>query len=340
MAFITDKQTMDDLGIFDKPGVEGIYSLFNLTRTPGGAALLEEMFQYPLSDVAAINERIWIIQRLAEKKIIFPFNPEHFGLIEHYLSHTDERTRLSPADRSVAKKLLNMIHADADYQLFQKGVVALKDILSGLSDFIQKGTLDDLFIPGKNELIAALDNPDLIQIIESRKSSLGYSEIAFFDGLLRFKHRGMLRQVLHFIYLLDVYIAIAGVATTRNFCFPKIVAGSKFLLQARGLYHPQVKNAVANAINATTDQNIIFLTGANMAGKSTLMKSIGVGIYLAHLGFPLPADSFEFAVMDGLFTTINLPDNLGTGTSHFYAEVVRIKKVAKHIAASKKLVII
>lgn len=77
-----------------------------------------------------------------------------------------------------------------------------------------------------------------------------------------------------------------------------------------------------------------------MAGKSTFMKSLGIAIFLAHMGFPVPAKSLAFPVMDGLFSTINLPDNLSMGYSHFYAEVLRVKKVAEQLALSKKLFVI
>jgi DNA mismatch repair ATPase MutS len=58
------------------------------------------------------------------------------------------------------------------------------------------------------------------------------------------------------------------------------------------------------------------------------------------MGFPVPAASMEFSVQNGLFTTINLPDNINMGYSHFYAEVIRVKKVAESINRSKNLIVI
>ncbi len=77
-----------------------------------------------------------------------------------------------------------------------------------------------------------------------------------------------------------------------------------------------------------------------MAGKSTFMKTLGVTIFLAHMGFPVPAKQMSFSVQQGLFTTINLADNLNMGYSHFYAEVLRLKKVAEQAGRTQKLVII
>ncbi|MBK6527650.1 MAG: hypothetical protein IPG07_20145 [Crocinitomicaceae bacterium] len=72
---------------------------------------------------------------------------------------------------------------------------------------------------------------------------------------------------------------------------------------------------------------MIFLTGANMAGKSTLLKSLGLSIYLAHIGFPVPAKKFQTTLYNGIITTINLPDNINKGYSHFYHEVIRKRKL-------------
>lgn len=77
-----------------------------------------------------------------------------------------------------------------------------------------------------------------------------------------------------------------------------------------------------------------------MAGKSTFMKTFGIAVFLAHVGFPVPAASMRFSVRDGLFTTINLPDNLNRGYSHFYAEVRRLKRVAQSVNRWPRLVVI
>ncbi|MEH3114876.1 MutS-related protein [Pedobacter terrae] len=74
-----------------------------------------------------------------------------------------------------------------------------------------------------------------------------------------------------------------------------------------------------------------------MAGKSTFLKSVGISIYLAHLGFPVPAANMETGIWQGLISTINLPDNLNQGYSHFYNEVLRVKQVAEKIKVSKNI---
>ncbi len=59
-------------------------------------------------------------------------------------------------------------------------------------------------------------------------------------------------------------------------------------------------------------------------------------MYLAHMGFPVAATSFEFSVREGMYSSINVADNIGLGYSHFYAEVVRVKQAADAAAAAEK----
>jgi DNA mismatch repair ATPase MutS len=70
------------------------------------------------------------------------------------------------------------------------------------------------------------------------------------------------------------------------------------------------------------------------------MKSVGIAVYLAHMGFPVAAEQMEFSVKKGLFSSINVPDNLEHGYSHFYAEVLRVKKVAETVDAGNDLIVL
>jgi len=172
------------------------------------------------------------------------------------------------------------------------------------------------------------------------KSKLSYSQVTDFDVVLRFRNRELIKKLLHYIYQLDVYISVGKTAIEQNFVFPIALPATSHLLAAEAIYHPMMKSAIPNSVKLIPEGNVIFLTGANMAGKSTFMKSLGSALYLAHMGFPVAAKSMEFSVLDGIYTTINLPDNLGMGTSHFYAEVLRIKKIAKELSIGKKLFVI
>ncbi|OKS88766.1 MutS-related protein [Mucilaginibacter polytrichastri] len=345
MLFTTDKQTQDDLNIFGKQGTGSILSLFNRTSTLNGAQILEEMFNYPLSDAEAINKRNEAIRYLKVAQVVFPFNSELFDRAQQYLANTDERSKLSAVKPSLEKKLTSLIADDADHKQIISGITALVEIVRVL-DSLLKNNLLQAGSPFRSDPetinVGALltEKPTSLLLQDEPKNKFSREKLATYDMLLRFRHRETIQQILRYIYQLDVYITVAKVAAERNYIFPKALPKEEHVIKLQGLYHPHLKKAVPNTIHITPNSNIVFLTGANMAGKSTFMKSLGIAMYLAHMGFPVAAKMMEFSVLDGIYTTINLPDNLGIGASHFYAEVLRIKKVAKELNAGRNIFVI
>jgi DNA mismatch repair protein MutS len=340
MLFTTDKQTLEDLNIFGKHGGDSIYNIFNRCSTRGGAAVLEELFRYPLADHEAINKRSGIIQSFAALGTGFPFKSADFDAVEPYLANTDERSKLTGQENSVARKLTNMVAMDSDTQQIYKGVESLVHLMQQAQEWMGQQGANEFYREEKEEIRTILNNPAFAAIHQS-KGKLSHTQIAELDVVLRFRHRALIEKLLRLIFNLDAYLSIAKVANERNFVFPKALPGNQSqLLTIEGVYHPQVKNAVPNNLHVTTDSNVIFLTGANMAGKSTFMKSLSIAMFLAHVGFPVAARKMEFAVLDGVYTTINLPDNLGMGASHFYAEVLRVKKMAEELRLQKNLFIV
>lgn len=345
MLFATDKQTQEDLNIYARQGKDSILSLFNRTSTINGSKLLEELFRYPLSDAAAINMRSAKISYLQNLKTSFPFRAELFDRAEQYLANKDERTQI-PAERpTLEKKLTSLVSSNADYNQITSGIGSLIEIMQRLNHLLT----DTLLLAGSpfisdeetGNINNVLNSEPFKQLLaENPKSKLVHQKLALYDNMLRFRHQETVQQVLRYIYQLDVYLTVARVAAERNFVFPKALPREAHVIKIIGFYHPQLKNAVPNTLNISADSNVVFLTGANMAGKSTFMKSLGIAMYLAHMGFPVAANGMEFSVLDGIYTTINLPDNLGIGASHFYAEVLRIKKIAKELSSGANIFVI
>jgi DNA mismatch repair protein MutS len=343
MLFTTDKQTLDDLNIFGKHGGGGIYHLFNRTATRGGAAVLEDMFRHPLSDDMAINRRSGILQFFAEAGLTLPFTGADFDAIEPYLANTDERTKLTATDPGITRRLGNLVAMDGDTAMIYKGVQTLAALLQNMKVFVDALplTAGHPYEQEGTAMQAILSEPEIATVTEApAKGKLPHASLAAYDALFRFRHRGTIQRLLNYIYQLDIYMSVANVGKALGFSFPVALPAGKHLVEINGVYHPQVKNAVPNNIRLTPEGNVIFLTGANMAGKSTFMKSLSIALFLAHMGFPVPAAQMKFTVLDGIYTTINLPDNLGMGASHFYAEVLRVKKMAHELSQGKKLFIV
>jgi DNA mismatch repair protein MutS len=343
MSFKTDPQTLSDLKIFGKPGEPSIFDLYNHTRTRKGAEILEEMFQFPLSDQEAINQRSGIIAYFTKVKATFPFRTEWFDQIEFYLSMADDRTRLSIQERTLSKRLRSLIVEDVDYAGIHNGILGIIAVVTTLDSFIKDlpAEQQSSYYEKKQEIILLLRDPAFIALYkEENTHKLPYQKVVYYDNKLRFGAAKAIKMLLGHIYDLDVYLSVAKVALENNFTFPSAMEGSLHKVSLEGVYHPQVKNAIPNTIVISEQGNIVFLTGANMAGKSTFMKSLGIAMFIAHVGFPVAARKMEFSVMDGIYTTINLTDDLSIGSSHFYSEVLRVKKMAKEVGLNKNLFII
>jgi DNA mismatch repair ATPase MutS len=112
------------------------------------------------------------------------------------------------------------------------------------------------------------------------------------------------------------------------------------LFQAEGLHHVLLEHPVSYDLTLDPSQNFLFLTGANMAGKSTLIKALGSGVFLAHIGMGVPARSMRLTVFDGLLTNINVADNITKGESYFFNEVQRIKHTIQKINNGKKWLVL
>lgn len=344
MSFNTDKQTLDDLNIFGRPGSDSVFNLYNNTHTRGGANILEKMFLFPLSDMDSVNERSRILKYFNSIKVKFPFETEQLDSAEIYLNMKDQRTKLSHGDNNLARKFGNLLSAEGDYKLIYNGIIAIIAIFQSFHVFVSTIKTSASQSPYQKELegiMALLTDQDLQILLKNKyNGKLPHATTVEYDDLIRFRFPDKIKRLLSAIYHLDVYISIAEIALKRGYIFPQALSSDEHAVRITGVYHPLVKNAIANNIHITPESNIIFLTGANMAGKSTFMKSLGIALYLAHMGFPVAASHMEFSIRDGIYTTINLPDDLSSGNSHFYAEVLRVKKVARELSQSKNLFII
>lgn len=327
----TDEQTLDDLGIFGRQQGEGIFDVYNHTHSRGGERLLREWFRAPLADRDEISRRLNIIEQFAARKTHFPVSGSVLDGIEKYLSRAQSDSQEGQRKTTFNEK------ETAD------GVGAIIELLQ-----VMKRFTDDVGAPGpgaysteRKELIHLLSVPTLAPALNDElKTKRSFSAVTAYDQLFKNTVPQQLEQLLEYVYRLDVYLSVGQLATSKGYVYPRVLAPGTGTLVLNGVVHPALKNAVGNDVAMRPGHNLIFLTGANMAGKSTLLRSVSVAFYLAHMGFPLAAKAMEFSVMDGMYTTVNLPDNLGIGASHFYMEVLRAKKVALELSKKKSLFVI
>lgn len=343
MKFVIDKQTLEDLNILGRFKNNSIYNVFNRTVTRGGGLVLERMFMNPLTNYREINERKDIFEFFGRYSFVLPVSKEEFEAAEYYLQNNDSKSFLISFAHNLRRKALSLIANDEEYKLLESGLNTSIDVLRELHGFILRiadASKSSVFNDYAEKARSIVENKGLKWIFADEKpDSLAFLNFAVYDHRLRYTLSELISELLKIIHEIDVYITVANIGSERKFSYAVAVESDFSQIEINGVFHPCVKNAVANDISLDLNSNVLFLTGANMAGKSTLMKSFGVAIYLAHMGFPVAAKSMKFNVQEGIYTSINVPDDLNMGYSHFYAEVVRVKKIANEVSSGKKLII-
>lgn len=343
MNFETDKQTLEDLNILGRYKTGSIFNMYDGIVTRGGERILENMFSNPLTDVKDINDRSSIFAFFKDQAFVFPFSHEEFDSVDQYISKGGGINPIMNVLDIVKLKAMKVVTNSVDYDLLNQRVALTIDFIRRSNVFFI-----DMFKQVGNHSFRSevergktlLEDEELSVLIEKNEQNLSLIDLLKFDHTMRIKKSKKLSELLKILSLIDVYIVVGTISRTKNLYCAKAYQDSETLFEVKNLRHPRIENAVGNDFIISKDKNLFFLTGANMAGKSTLMKSFGIAVYMAHMGFPVAADKMEFVVRDGIYTSINVPDDISKGYSHFYAEVLRVKTVAIEVSKAKKLLII
>lgn len=318
-----------------------MYDLFNKTKTVGGSDALERMLKDPSGERSVVETRRDSIRFFRDRNIELPIG-RHLTDIEHYLDCAFE---LFPGNlpETLVYQLRNQLKESPRYYIVTGGVKRTVSLLRQLFEVTAGWRTAHCPQP----LLTILnDLPDLItdrrirDLLLERSGPLGWRDMARCDHFFRETGKGVMRKILDLVYEWDAYESVAAAARRYDLCFPEYNEDAQPLIQASGLFHPLVTNPVPNDYRIGSATNLCFVSGPNMAGKSTFLKSFGLAVYLAHLGFPVPAKSFQTTLFNGLITTVNLADSISQGYSHFYAEVSRVKDVVSKICEKKRIVVI
>ncbi|MFL5383756.1 MAG: DNA mismatch repair protein MutS [Longimicrobiaceae bacterium] len=142
---------------------------------------------------------------------------------------------------------------------------------------------------------------------------------------------------------LDVLAGLAEAAVRRDFTRPEVDGG--FTLEVRGGRHPVVETMmpreefIPNDVRLDQDERVMILTGPNMAGKSTVLRQVGLLVLMAQAGSFVPARYARVGIVDRIFTRVGASDNLVRGQSTFMVEMNETAAIL-HGATARSLVLL
>ncbi len=120
-----------------------------------------------------------------------------------------------------------------------------------------------------------------------------------------------------------------------------IISEEEFTFQATEMGHPLLHpgTRICNSFSFSGTPSVMIITGANMAGKSTFLRTLSVNLILAKNGAPVCARDFLFTPCD-ILSSIKIQDSLSNNESYFYAELVRIREIIDHVKTNPRTLVV
>ncbi|WP_027003587.1 MutS-related protein [Hugenholtzia roseola] len=236
--------------------------------------------------------------------------------------------------------------------LFQKKLLTVYQGVGKNIAFLQKCATLWQIIEQQN-----FESPSLQKIQQNLKGSkLAATYLLKKLNLFEYRFNGFAFVILNGLFLWDIQLALAlenwrtayqqkvplwleALAETEalmslasfafnhpNYHYPTF--SQEPILKTTDIAHPLIpeNQRVSNHFTLNRLGEVALITGANMAGKSTFLRTLGINTVLANLGAPLPASHFEYRPLE-IFTSMRIIDSLQDGTSSFFAELKRLKQI-------------
>jgi DNA mismatch repair ATPase MutS len=241
---------------------------------------------------------------------------------------------------TVSYKLLH----SADYSMVKFSMKHFADFFRGLkklSLLLSSASLPVQIQFYVERITKALKEESLNKLADiPEDAKLSMTQNLYYANLFKEDYKNDAHELIDIFSRFDAWYSMAMAVKTFDLHFPKFIESEQPYFKAEGLYHVLLQVPVAYDLIMHPEENFVFLTGANMAGKSTLIKAVGSSVFLAHTGMGVPAKNMELSLFDGLLSNINVSDNIAKGESYFFNEVQRIKNTIYKINNGQKWLVL
>lgn len=338
-----DKITFNDISIFHQEEEFSIFHKLNFTKTTGGKEWLRRFFSEPHHDLKRIIGTQNIIKTLLEHLEDWPTEITNGTVLmmDKFLDYNLDPVPQKPNPvNSFAYKILHK----QDYSMLKYSVKHFADFYRGLKKLLY--LLSGTELPTNlsfylERIVDILKEVPLQQLANSKfDEKFTPEQNLHYAFHLRNHYKRDTLELIEIFSRLEAWYSMAMAVKTYGLQFPEFVEQDEPFFEAQGLYHVLLPVPVAYDFSLNQGNNFLFLTGANMAGKSTLIKAVGSSVFLAHIGMGVPAKNMRLSLFDGLLTNINVADNIAKGESYFFNEVQRIKNTIYKINDGKKWLVL
>ena len=324
-----DNTTYNDLSVFQHEEEFSIFHRLCFTRTSQGRDWLLKYFSNPFSELRPIQDTQQILRSIIENIDQWPNEITNGTLmvIEKFYDSNVDSIPHANLLHAFTYKLFNA----ADFSLVRYSISHFADLLKGMTRLVLLLEDDRSPLMIRTFLRRAADlmnKPVLIELRErERGKQFTWRETLYYGGYIRNEFRLSALELINIYSRIDAWYSMAVAIKNMNLCFPEFIDHPQPHIDAHNLYHILLQTPTPYDVRLSPDNNFLFMTGANMAGKSTFIKAVGSTVFLAHLGMGVPAQSMRLTLFDGLLSNINVVDNIIKGESYFFNEVQRLSLI-------------
>jgi DNA mismatch repair protein MutS len=343
-VLILDSDTRTDLNLFGSGSgseANSLFSFCNRCRTEGGTKVLRRRMESPWSSANRIRATQDSLSFILGHRTAFAELPSGYVAkkVERYSSAVLPIIRQHRFLEFTLGAFSLWANDGRFYVKITQGVQFTYRLLAALRLFVRQAQAvspDGELAPLIEEMQQLLDRPRLSQVLDRETGQWFWQKLRV-DQYFRLHEKETIGRLLQLLYEVDALVAMADVTGEHGLVMPCIEKGP-IRLNAVGLVHPFVANAVSNPLELNQDRRVLFLTGPNMAGKTTYLRAVATALYFAHLGMGVSAHRFHFVPVQCLLTSISVSDNLNDGISFFRAEALRVKAVAQAVADGHRVI--
>ncbi len=333
---ILDKQTLDDLSFTQ--GTPSLLSFLARCTTQAGTEQLRKWVLLPPATFVALQKRQEATQFWMQQLSYWPgmISNGTLVMIGKFFESADGYSGKEHALNLWLSGMLQKVFHKSTSSFVRFSLTHLVDFLKGCRQLVE---LLNALPPEEvrtdlEELARGLQHP-LCEALLHISNETPYPKLMHYHYRVRREIRPLVYKMMECYARLDAGQALARATREHRWVLPRLQPSTALHYAARQLYHPLLKKPVAYDISFSREKNFLFLTGANMSGKSTLIRALGVSALLAHIGAGVPAADMEISFLEGIITNMQVEDNIILGESYFFAEVQRMKLTAQKLQQSR-----